>query len=1235
MKRYLSFIISICIIFSCLGVSAEELQFDQKVVNPEIPYISGDDFIVENGNAIVEAEDMTLSSDVKMVVDISASGSQAVKVVAAKDKNLTDWKDTDKNSLNVTIKVPELGQYACWLRINAQSGSADSFHWSINGSEWKTRHNDGDYPTDGIYNIVGKGYQWIKLGITPIKDGTFELGLRYREPNLLIDKILLTNDTAIQPSGISGEGEDSKINTEDYWPIPSIKPMEGHPRLFLTPERIEYIKANLDSPEWKTAYNSIYESGTNDLAKQGSGTLMARALLWALGDVDEDHALKTIQFAKNYFGTVTYPNTGDITRVKGDDLVMGAIVYDWCYDLLTESDKRFFINSFKYLASIKESHYPPIGTGHQIGEHDGEGEIFKDLLSAGVAIYDEDPEMYNLAAGRMFDQMIESRNVFHHAGRNYNGTSYGIERTRYESFAPIIFDRMGYEDLFDRDAFGNYREGYGKENMRKLPYTWLYERLPFGLWVKEGNSWLYTNYKYEDGYSSADANMMLNVSSIYDDPYVRGQWVKELALSSYSLQGFWNIVLGKPDQEFRTTADDLPLTRVTTYPMTTVAARTNWQDGLDSPTVVAKMLAFEKITGEHEHMDLGSFSIYYKGTLTMDGGTYNGSTGGWFQSHFMNYMTQSIASNTMNIYVPGEKFDWEIVHTNKEIQANTGGQQPQDYIQTMEEFWATEDLAKTEGVYVGPNETTPEFSYVKTNLTNAYSEKVSNHQRSMVFMNLFDDDYPAAMVVYDNVTSTHPEAKKSFLLQSIEEPTVDGNKSVITRTNDERFTGKLTNVTMLPADTVISKVGGEGMDSWVDGKNYPNDRPEGIDDEQGDWRLEISPAVKSDNDVFLNAMYVSDGADEDLPELPMIKEDFVNFVGATIKDRMVLFSKSGKPISTTSSITVRENGADVMSCLVTDIAEGVWKIEGGSSVIYAEVKAGDNALYFKGKPGEYILSKADGQTITEIEYPETEFAKTGDFLIYKPKQFIYQAKPTKLINDVPYVPVKAILEKLGAEVFWNSADGSISIANNDHLLKMWNGTPEAVYDGHVITLKHIPYTIDGVAYAAAEDLTSVMSCTVRFDDYAKILFITEARNVPALNLDVPADKICSPLSITASGDDGNVPSNVDDGSLATRWSCSGKNGEWLLFDFGDVVEAEDLYIGFAYGDERKTHFAIEVSDDGKSFRTVYDGWSSGDTLELEKFKLPAGTKGRFYRLVGYGNSQNSWNSIAEIVLVKK
>lgn len=91
----------------------------------------------------------------------------------------------------------------------------------------------------------------------------------------------------------------------------------------------------------------------------------------------------------------------------------------------------------------------------------------------------------------------------------------------------------------------------------------------------------------------------------------------------------------------------------------------------------------------------------------------------------------------------------------------------------------------TESIYIGPNEKTPAFSYIKGDLTKAYSDsKMASYKRGMVFMDLFNEEYPAAMVVFDRVVSKNASFQKKFLLQSCFEPAIENNRIIITVTED-------------------------------------------------------------------------------------------------------------------------------------------------------------------------------------------------------------------------------------------------------------------------------------------------------------------------------------------------------------------------------------------------------------------------------------------------------------------
>lgn len=107
-----------------------------------------------------------------------------------------------------------------------------------------------------------------------------------------------------------------------------------------------------------------------------------------------------------------------------------------------------------------------------------------------------------------------------------------------------------------------------------------------------------------------------------------------------------------------------------------------------------------------------------------------------------------------------------------------------------------------------------------------------------------------------------------------------------------------------------------------------------------------------------------------------------------------------------------------------------------------------------------------------------------------------------------------------------------------------------------------------------------------------------------------------------------------DGDLLTRWSASAEvKPQWIQADLGSVKRFDGIKLSFAYGNQRTTHFAIQISDDGENFETIYLGDSSGNTEGYEVYTI-AGTA-RYIRLEGYYNSKGAWISINEFRPVVK
>lgn len=125
--------------------------------------------------------------------------------------------------------------------------------------------------------------------------------------------------------------------------------------------------------------------------------------------------------------------------------------------------------------------------------------------------------------------------------------------------------------------------------------------------------------------------------------------------------------------------------------------------------------------------------------------------------------------------------------------------------------------------------------------------------------------------------------------------------------------------------------------------------------------------------------------------------------------------------------------------------------------------------------------------------------------------------------------------------------------------------------------------------------------------------------------------ISSCQTASASSHDGNVPVNVLDNDLETRWSAEGDE-EWLQFCFGnDSVPIKSLSMAFFSGDVRSSIFDVEVSTDGETWTSVQENvTSSGSSLELEEFPFSETFWATHLRIIGHGNSVNLWNSYTEV-----
>lgn len=749
----------------------------------------------------------------------------------------------------------------------------------------------------------------------------------------------------LSPVRAADKVEWKKVNGVEV-PIPPTV----HPRLYLRSSDIPELRERLKNPEIQKTIAKIQKLGVDRTPEEEAKApdksgfryyaemrgVTSRVQLEALDyllNKKKSVARKAIVAMLDTLRNTNYGKKGDLSRASGQMLMCGAMVYDWCYDQMKDSEKKAYINEFVRISKTMECGYPPKNT-EPIAGHSSEWMVMRDMLSAAIAIYDEFPEMYNHVMTMLCRDYIPVRNYVY-AGHNYHqGTSYANVRFSNDLFSLWILDRMGAGAVYD-------------PAQQFVMYDFLYRRRPDGMVLPAGD--------VNPGIGGSYGLPAMLAYSYYKDPYLAYEYKRNTKIDNHCLifDVLWRDYTIEPKSP-----ETLPLTKYSGTPYGWMIARTGW----DKNSVIAEMKINEHFVGNHQHMDGGAFQIYYKGPLAIDAGAYHGTSGGYNSPHNKNFFKRTVAHNSLLVFDPNEKFaSWNYGGTDKtEFADNDGGQRmPGDRWETCRSFADLLSDEYTTGQVlahgIGGDYMAPEYSYLSGDITKAYSDKVKEVKRSFVFLNLKSEKVPAAMVVFDKVVSKNPEFKKHWLLHSIEEPKVSENGIVIKRTKDGD-SGMLSNTVLLPAKENLDMqvIGGKGKEFWVNGTNYANAPQAGRPDprnERGEWRVEVSPSAPANEDYFLNVIQVADNNCNELHKASLLRGE--NLVGAVIADRIVTFSKDGETINGKAEMDVQGNGT--FKFVMTNMKPGTWQVkkDGKIFIPYKWVGTEDGVLSFEGGSGHY------------------------------------------------------------------------------------------------------------------------------------------------------------------------------------------------------------------------------------------------------------------------------------------
>lgn len=257
----------------------------------------------------------------------------------------------------------------------------------------------------------------------------------------------------------------------------------------------------------------------------------------------------------------------------------------------------------------------------------------------------------------------------------------------------------------------------------------------------------------------------------------------------------------------------------------------------------------------HAHYDALHFTLYHRGFQALDTGTRFNELERLSSRHIENYLCQTVAHNCVLIHLPDEApaSHWGIPRDEEQTEPNHGGQ-----------------YRKT-GSKVIAFETGDLFTYVAGDATACYrAEKCRQMVRQFVFIP------PNVFVVFDRVVSTDPSFRKDWLLHTGSEPSIEGAVS-----RSEHGDGSLFCRTLLPTEADVRVVGGPGNEFRTGQVNWEFkpyvDRPDHgalkADELRliGQWRLEVSPPVAREADVFLHVIQVGEIARSRMSDAELVE----------------------------------------------------------------------------------------------------------------------------------------------------------------------------------------------------------------------------------------------------------------------------------------------------------------------------------------------------------------------------
>ena len=719
------------------------------------------------------------------------------------------------------------------------------------------------------------------------------------------------------------------------YPSPKVYPTIGeHPRLLFNTQNKELIRAAFEGDEKRRAatieYANEFNSGilgevmthprSSSLGPRGEHNLneeilevcIYKAFLYQMTD-DTQAALDAKRMIMEYMTTMKIiGGVGDPERNFGFAMFAAAIVYDWCYDLISPEERVEMINTVANVVCAgknMEVGFPPEKQNAVCG-HGSERQILRDYLSFSLAIYDEEPSWYEFVGGRFFEEYVPVRNEYYKAGMYPQGVSTYIQ---------IRFTSDLWSAWIMKSATGAIP--YDEAMKEILPS--LFNR------IVDGDSTLFME---GDDSLSQHINILYGLSFassicayLFDDPRTAA-WAKHLEYK-YSATVYMLILRSTGVDEDTDRFAALDLIKYNGGFLNEIVAHNGRSK--DSASVLMKIGGYT--TANHDHGDAGSFQIYYKGILAGDSGVYDS----YGTRHHYKYHQATVAHNALLLYRDGKSY------------GQRGHYEPEALAEWMSDEYKSATLSGASLGYKNGDKSRPEYAYIAGDVSHQYEEGAVEmaDRRMLAILDAPGSEIPLYLFVFDRLRAERDGDRAAFLLHTKGEPIVDG--STVTASYGG---GRLVLKSILGGDSII-RIGGKDNNYNLDGEQLPTRNGE----DDGYWgRVEISPEPSGRMHTMLNLLYATDIENGTVCATARI--DGESLVGATIGEYAVIFSDTDEPRSTKMSFATE---GDELKYYVSGVKAGDWRVAVGNTTLTVTATEEGGLLTFTAPAGTVTVAPAN------------------------------------------------------------------------------------------------------------------------------------------------------------------------------------------------------------------------------------------------------------------------------------